>query len=272
MFAVPTFCHRWDCPDCGPYRKTKAMAQAKAGKPERIITLTTRPRPGMDTLHAVRWMRERWQRLLYRLRRQFPRLEYFAVTELHKSGWPHMHILTRGCYIPQRMLSDWWMKLTGSFKVHIQHIQRKWKGVCEATKYLLKTARQFHKAAPKVPVYTMSRKWLPDDWADHDRPPGSYSFYCFCRLGWTDFLDMLARLRCSLSQKDPSDRLYSVSIHGPPDPDVCDQIAAFGTWGQAQTANAVCAWAGTPFSPAASLARLDALTGRARLNDLIPVT
>lgn len=257
LFAVPTFCHRWDCPHCGPYRQTKARAQAKGGKPERIITLTTRPRPGMDTEQAVRWIRERWQRLLCRLRRRFPRLEYYAVTELHKSGWPHLHILTRGCYIPQRMLSAWWLKLTGSFKVHIQRIHKTWKGIAEATKYLLKTARQFHKAAPTLPVYTMSRKWLPDDWNADDRPQGSRTFFAFCRLGWTAFREILERLGAEANQVDTTGRVFSVSIHGPPDPRTCDLIQSFGTWGAAQLVNALLAWHRFPNCPSPFLARLD---------------
>ena len=218
LVVVPTLCHRWDCPVCGPIRLRKAKAMALAGNPDRIITLTTRPKFGWSTEASIKWFRKRWQRLLTWLRRNFPRLEYMAFTELHKHGWPHMHILTRGVYVPQRMLSAEWMRLTGSFMVYIQAVKRTWKAINECTKYCLKTARQLHEAAPRLPVYTKSRAWLPEDWED-DKPEGDHlTPYTYARTSWHGFLEHLEALGGDLVKRPGAPRHFTVHFRAPPDP------------------------------------------------------
>lgn len=239
LVVVPTLCHRWDCPACSRARLAKARAQAAAGKPERIITLTTRPREGLSTEAAVKWIRERWQRLLRRLRRNYPRLEYMAFLELHKSGWPHLHVLTRGCYIPQRVLSAWWRDLTGSFKVHIQKIPKAWKAINEATKYYLKTARQVHAACPALPVYSLSKGWLPDDWHEGDRPAGDRSFYCFCRLPWRAFEGLCEDIGAELHPLPRSPGTFYLTMARPPPRQTSEAIYDMGSYGEAAALSAL---------------------------------
>ncbi|MBA7619473.1 hypothetical protein ES703_26812 [subsurface metagenome] len=239
LIAVLALCHRWDCSTCGKRRLARARAMAVAGAPERIITLTTRPRPGLSTQAAVKWMRNRWNAMLRRLRRNYPRMEYMAFAELHKSGWPHLHILTRGCYVPQRVLSDWWMNLTGSFKVHIQAVDRTWKAVNEATKYMLKTARHFHQAAPQLPVYTMSKGWLPADWAEGDRPAGSYKFYAFASLCLADFSALLKNLHVDMLPVPATPGHSFLARDGPIPDDLTAQTYDVGTWAEKEIMSAL---------------------------------
>ena len=246
LIMVPTLCHRWDCPTCGRSRLAKARAMAVAGSPERIITLTTRPRQGLSTEAAVKWLRGRWTALLRRLRRNFPRLEYMAFLELHKSGWPHLHVLTRGCYVPQRMLSAWWLKLTGSFKVHIQKVDHTWTAVHEATKYCLKTARQVHDACPALPVYTTSKGWLPDDWAEGDKPAGDYAFYCFCRLSWADAQDMLSDLGITSTPIPDSPGHYELTRPAPIPCHLTDLTYSVGSWPEKELLSALDLFFGDP--------------------------
>jgi len=232
LVAVPTFCHRWDCPKCGRDRTRKARAQAAAGRPQRMITLTTRPRRDMGLEEGARWIRKRWTALARKIREEFGPFEYMAFLELHKSNWPHLHILTRGCYIPQRMLSDWWTKLTGSFKVHIQAITQTWKGVQEATKYYLKSAQQLHETCPNLPVYTLSRGWLPADYKDGDKPAGSYKFFCHIPLSW-DLLEEALEL-CEATTAPCPDKPGGLIIHlsGPPNDAAQATINRFGIRGE----------------------------------------
>lgn len=196
---------------------SRAKAVAAAGNPQRMLTLTTRPRPGLSLETAVRWLRQRFQVLLTNLRRQDYHIEYIAFIELHKSAWPHLHILTRGDYIPQRVLSAEWQTLTGSFKVYIQQVAKTWKGVQEATKYYLKTARQVHEACPQVPVYTKSKGWLPKDWTENDPLPGNYTFYAHCRLSWAALEDTLDILSIKLLPLPDQPRRFVLERAGPLD-------------------------------------------------------
>lgn len=239
LVAVPTYCHRWDCPTCGKARAGRAQAIAASGKPERMITLTTRPRKGLSLDGAVRWIRGRWTVLLKHLRREFPRIEYMAFVEMHKSGWPHMHILTRGCYIPQRLLSRWWQDLTGSHRVHIEAYANTWKAIHEATKYYLKTARAVHDAAPRLPVYTKSRGWLPEDWNEDKRPTGSYTFYAFCRMNWQDLLSFLDVLDIDIVDTPDHPGHFTLSRAGPLEPRLTEEVYACGSWAELELISAL---------------------------------
>ncbi len=231
LVVVPSLCHRWDCPVCGPIRMRKAKAMAIAGNPERILTLTTRPKDGWTTEASVRWFRRRWQRLLAWLRKNFKGFEYMAFVELHKSGWPHMHILTRGEYVPQRMLAEKWLKLTGSYMVSIQAMRRGWKGVHECTKYCLKTARQLHDQAPTLPVYTKSKKWLPDDWDDDKDEERQLTPYAYGRMPWEGFLALVEELGGTLEPRPGEARRFNVRFRAPPDPKAVAFIYDLGSFG-----------------------------------------
>ncbi|MBA7536813.1 hypothetical protein ES705_29078 [subsurface metagenome] len=229
---VPTFCHRWDCDPCARKRVRRARAMAAAGKPERRLTLTTRPRPFLPLDVAVRWWRKCFTKFLRELRKEFGPTPYMAFLELTKAGWPHMHVLVRGSYMPQRMLSEIWLRITGSFKVHVQGVDNSWKAVEEASKYYLKTAQQVHAACPHTPVYTMSRDWLPDDWRQGDNPPGNYEFYGFCRLTWEHAVGLLDDLGALVTPRSDNPAHLQIRMLGPPDPDVAAGIEACADFGE----------------------------------------
>lgn len=256
MFAVPLHCHRWDCDHCSQVRMRAARAKALAGKPERLLTLTTRPREGLSLEAAIPWLRKSWTLLLRKIRKEYPRIEYMAFVELHKSRWPHMHILTRGAYIEQRRLASWWQDITGSFKVHIQKIRPGWHGIQEATKYYLKTARQVHEAAPSLPVYTMSRHWLPADWHEGKRPPGNRTFYMFLRTSLDAFADFIAQLGGSLDAIPNESGHYQVNLRGPPDPVAVDEIYYRGDPAQVAAICAIDQWFTRPHAATTSVSEL----------------
>jgi len=158
----PVRCHKWACPKCAPLRLREAQHQARAGHPERHIVLTLAPVPNFGLPDYLRKIRRAFTTLVQRLRREFGHFEYMMAFELQENGRPHIHALTRGTYIPWRMLSAWWRELTGAWMVHVKQITRTQSAVCELTKYLAATAAQFAAAAPGVPVFTHSRGWLID--------------------------------------------------------------------------------------------------------------
>lgn len=239
LLMIPTLCHRWLCPRCGPLRAAKARALAAFGKPDKRLTLTTRPRKGLSTKAAVKWIRGRWTALLRRLRRNYPRMEYLSFLEFHDSGWPHLHILMRGCYVPQRQLSAWWKHLTGDFKVYIQGVGNTWKAIQEATKYVLKTAAKVHEACPSVPVYTKSKGWVPADWDQHDRPPGNYKLYAFARLPWADSLELLEELGVEVRPSADAPGKYTLARDGPIPAALTDHVYDIGTWPEKELMAAV---------------------------------
>lgn len=153
-----------------------------------------------------------------------------AFVELHKSGWPHLHILTRGAYIAQRDLSQRWFHYTRSFRVYIQQIRKTWKGIHEATKYYLKTAQQVHEQSPNLPVYTHSRNWIIPSDSKTGAPPANRKFYSWFGLDLADVADLVDQLGGSLDATPDSPRDYDVHFPRPPNADQLYLIYQIASW------------------------------------------
>jgi len=141
---IPVRCKSWDCPGCGTLKRAAWINKLAAGRPTKSITLTARedlaatPKLKAAKMHAafrtlcatikkelryrpsLRWLPAGRRRVLVAaLRRsgRSPRLktkEDFAfayVFELTKRGNPHLHVLARCPWIPQKWLSQTWSRL-----------------------------------------------------------------------------------------------------------------------------------------------------------------
>lgn len=124
-WIIPIRCNSWDCPFCGPSKKKKLLQRLKPSEANLFITLTCDPAKFEsipDAFHALRTAFQHW---IKRIRRAFPQtqVEYFAVWETTKLGWPHLHILTRGPFIAPSVVRRHWQELTGAPVVDVQTIR-----------------------------------------------------------------------------------------------------------------------------------------------------
>lgn len=138
-------CKQWRCPDCRPKLRRKLRAIAFAGAPTTFITLTSNPKYGRSPAHRA-WMLVRALRTLKRMLHRFEgvqRFEYFAVIEATKRGEPHLHVLARCPYIPQKVLSYYWGLLTGATVVHIERVTSARGASAYVAKYTSKDPADF---------------------------------------------------------------------------------------------------------------------------------
>lgn len=101
------WCKSWNCEHCAPKRRQQLKAQAAAGKPTTLITIT-QPYGSHETAdEAAKALVHAWRMTLQLGQREnrFPRIQYIAVFEETKKGWPHLHILARAPFIDQQWLS-----------------------------------------------------------------------------------------------------------------------------------------------------------------------
>jgi hypothetical protein len=110
-----------------------------------MLTLTSRLSTDESPDHAACRMRDDWAKLVRLIRKRWPgqRLEYLRVFEKTKNGWPHMHILMRAPFIPQRWLSAAWHRLHGAKSVDIRSIANKEHYLFYVTKYIGKSLEKF---------------------------------------------------------------------------------------------------------------------------------
>jgi len=106
--AIPLMCRSWGCDYCAPRRQRDLIALATRGDPNRLVTLTISPTVGAGPADRAARIARAWRLVAARWRRKYPasKLEYLAVFEATKRGEPHLHILCRSGFIPQRWLSD----------------------------------------------------------------------------------------------------------------------------------------------------------------------
>lgn len=154
--VYPVRCKCWTCPFC--YRKNlgQLIKQIEANPPDRFLTLTARP-GYMETPMQV-YLRHRpfIRKLFEKARRKFGKQEYAVFCELHKSGYPHWHILQRGEFIPFKWLSATWEALTGSKIVDI----RRCSNARDAARYVVKYVTKSNAHAridPRFRIVTFSK-------------------------------------------------------------------------------------------------------------------
>lgn len=171
--AVTLKCRAWTCPLCHDMRVKQLVREIIDGHPERLLTLTMKPSPNATPDSQAKLLSANWRRLIQLIRRKWPNAkhEYFAVFEAHKSGWPHLHIATRGCYLPWQWLSDTWEALTGSRGVDIRFIHNPRDCASYVAKYMGKDSHRFGKSKR----YWQSKGWQvePDHKPPHDMRFGS---------------------------------------------------------------------------------------------------
>lgn len=136
LCALP--CKRWGCKTCGP-RKARALAfRVEEAKPNRFITLTIAP----ELFETPRAGFDRSRRMIAELakvlRKRVGEFEYVKVLEVHKSGFPHYHLLARSGYIPHALLKEAWKSLTDAFIVDIRRIDKGTNVFKYMIKYLCK--------------------------------------------------------------------------------------------------------------------------------------
>lgn len=137
-FVMPLRCKSWRCSYCGPRIRKAVAAQLTAAGCRRFITLTCDPRRFVHPSQAYERMKHAFQRLVRMIRTRFGEFEYAAVWEWTQRGWPHLHILQRGCFVPQKWLSARWNRLGIGRIVHIQEVTTHRRAAWYITKYLTK--------------------------------------------------------------------------------------------------------------------------------------
>lgn len=138
--ALPMYCRRWQCPDCGKYHKRRLRKRLISGQPNAFVTLTTNPTRYPDPVDAFLNATHAINTLIKVLRRRYPRkrIEYAVVWEETKRGYPHAHILLRAPYIPQKFLSAQWERLSGAKIVDIRVVRNEGEAAAYVAKYLTK--------------------------------------------------------------------------------------------------------------------------------------
>jgi len=111
----------------------------------RILTLTTSD----EALASGRDIHRSFRALVLRMRRRYGKFEYIGVKEV-KDGRQHLHLVFRGEYMEQAVISAMWQAVHQSPVVDIRAVYKARGGVRYLAKYLAKE--------------TLSRYWASYNW------------------------------------------------------------------------------------------------------------
>jgi len=170
--AITLRCRCWSCDWCLPMRKARLVKDVAAGKPTKLLTLTTRVVEGADPVAEARRQGDAWARLWRLIRKRYPdhELAFFIVREAHKSGWPHIHVALRTPFISWEWLTGQWEALTGSPGIDIRAIYNS----ADAAKYLAKYIGKDPMRFGTTKRYWHSRNWF-DVRPDPQPPTGDWN-------------------------------------------------------------------------------------------------
>jgi len=110
----------------------RVMSGLRLGGNLKLITLTT----SEESWQAGKSIQSSFRALLMRLRRRNWCFGYVRVVERTKAGLPHYHVILRGPYIPQSVLSGWWQEIHLSPVVDVRAVRQRVGAASYLAKYL----------------------------------------------------------------------------------------------------------------------------------------
>lgn len=138
-------CKSWKCPHCSPRRLKRLAKEAYLGRPNAFLTLTVKPEQFSSKEAAARSLVDGFKRMREAIQRKkkIGPIPFIAIFEECQSGWPHLHILWRGPYVPQAWISQYMHRRIKSPVVWITKIRSRKKAAAYVAKYVGKAPAQF---------------------------------------------------------------------------------------------------------------------------------
>lgn len=156
--AFKVHCNSWSCPDCAPRRRQRLIREAREGSPVRFITLTVNPHWFGSPEERAAQLAKAWRLAVASYRHRWPHheAEYLAVFEATAKGEPHLHIIWRGGFVPQKWLSAQMNKRIGAPIVDVRRVHGQDQVIRYISKYISKRSIRFGTCKR----YWSSRGWV----------------------------------------------------------------------------------------------------------------
>jgi len=182
-------CNLWPCEHCRPLKQRELKRLAMAGIPDTFITLTASADTAETPDEAARALVRAWRLIVKRAKRHFniKSLPYIAVMEATKKGQPHVHILCRVRWLPQRWLSAQTADIANAPIVWIERISGGHKAAGYISKYLGKDPHRFGGCKR----YWRSLDWIADRKAWDDAKNKNKGDWTVCRFSLSRLADEL---------------------------------------------------------------------------------
>lgn len=166
----------------------------RSGKPTTFLTITHKASDEFTPDEAAKRLVHAWRVIRRRYSRLHPgeKIEFMAVFEKTKAGWPHLHIVARMKFLPQNTLSVWMSELADSPVCDIRRVTNDAMAAAYVAKYCGKDPTTF-KGAKRYWASKLYRSKSPKpDWLKafdngySTRTKSPIGAYCdrWSKIGW----------------------------------------------------------------------------------------
>lgn len=162
LIVVPMLCKSWACPRCRGGKLLYWFNLVKAAQPTRLITLSCNQNSTDTPANSFDVMTKAWTVFVRKVRAKFGKdFQFLKSWELHKSGFPHLHIIAKGQkYIPQHWISTTWEALGGGRVVHISRCKSAASSIGYLTRHMDKDLARTCRAFPGRRLISVSRGFV----------------------------------------------------------------------------------------------------------------
>lgn len=217
--VIPLTCKSWSCPKCGPRKQASWAQRIAQAEPQRHIVLTSDPARYHTCLEALYAMKAALPALSKLIRTKLGVSEHVAAFEFTREGWPHIHILQRGVYIPQKWLSKAWDNLGPGPVVFLRSIHSRKQAAQYVTKYLLKSAGETAAMVPGLRILTATRRFFPEEAPPETDETQEITVWHYLRMSAEEVVYKLtSRFKFEVLDIDNED---VVSLRAPPTGTTC---------------------------------------------------
>lgn len=133
-------CKSYFCEKCSTHKKLTLETRLKKSlkfKDIRFLTLTLKPKFD-NTYHEITYIKKTFNNLIYNLKKNNIKFNYFYILEFTKKNQPHLHIFIDK-YVNINIIREHWAKWTKSPQMEIKKVTNRNKTIKYLIKYLSKT-------------------------------------------------------------------------------------------------------------------------------------
>lgn len=214
--AHPLRCKCWTCDKCRPWRKAQVVKLARDGQPNTFITLTSNPAFGRDANHRAQLLVDGWRLIVRYARRtlKMRNIAYMAVIERTEKGEPHLHIIARMGFLPQKKLSALMRQHMNAPIVDI----RKVRGNRAITNYITKYVGKDPAVYQGCKRYWTSRNWTHPTAAERRNNREAGTYYFSAQMNFQAYNKLIYASGCAVLKEWPSTTHFEGfdHLHGPP--------------------------------------------------------
>lgn len=170
---VPSRCKSWSCPKCRPIKSNIVSKYINDNfRSDDLYLLTLTFFHSGDVLDSWKNLGACWNRMRTYISKKYGRFDYIRIVEPHKAGgWPHLHILIKGCVIDEsivKLVPKWgfgWnmcvkpLSVSNASRYLCKYLSKEWPDTHSQVLRVASKCRVVSVSRGMPPIFTKESEW-----------------------------------------------------------------------------------------------------------------